>query len=205
MLPRPSSRSGVAIGPILFIVAILAVLATAIAAGSSTFSTNSSQETNRTNAAALIQIGQNLKMGVDRIITLGTAVENVVINSANTVNSADLFSPTGGGLIPPATTLSSDGSQSWIYSWADITGLGTSSLERIALLRVTLGVCNQINTQAGNPGDATNDTNGDFGSNMEVNITANWPSNLDRKMVGCIDNINGSGNAYYFYQVLAVQ
>src|ERR1043166_909263 len=68
MNARFNKEAGIAIGPILFVVAILASLATAIAAGSSTFATNASQETNRTNAAAMISIGQNLKMGVDRIV-----------------------------------------------------------------------------------------------------------------------------------------
>jgi hypothetical protein len=73
VLPNRFARqSGIAIGPILFIVAILAILATAIAAGSSTFATSSGQEAARTNAAALIQIGQNLKLGADRLITMGT-------------------------------------------------------------------------------------------------------------------------------------
>ncbi|MBI3419578.1 MAG: hypothetical protein HY053_05555 [Proteobacteria bacterium] len=98
---RLNSQAGIAIGPILFVVAILAILATAIAAGSSTFATSSSQETNRTNAAAMISIGQNLKMGVDRIVALGTALANVDINSANTTTNTALFSPVGGGLVPP--------------------------------------------------------------------------------------------------------
>lgn len=56
---RPLSQQcrredGIAIGPILFVVAILAILATAIAAGSSTFASNASQETNRTNSGSMI-------------------------------------------------------------------------------------------------------------------------------------------------------
>ncbi len=119
---RISAESGIAIGPILFVVAILAILATAIAAGSSTFATSSGQETNRTNAASMIQIGSNLKMGVDRITSLGTPLANVVINSGNTVNAADLFSPLGGGLVSPSVALSSDPTaDTWIYTWGIVT------------------------------------------------------------------------------------
>src|ERR1051326_2654866 len=126
---RFHEQAGIAIGPILFIVAILAILATAIAAGSSTFATNSSQETNRTNAAEMIQIGQNLKLGVDRIVALGTTLANVDINSQNTTGNIALFSPTGGGLVPPSTTLSSTpGTDTWIYTWGAVTNLGTTAL-----------------------------------------------------------------------------
>jgi hypothetical protein len=102
---RINRQAGIAIGPILFIVAIMAILATAIAAGSSTFATSSGGEANRTNSSALIQIGQNLKMGVDRITALGTPLTSVIINAVNTVNTVDLFSPSGGGLVAPSSTL----------------------------------------------------------------------------------------------------
>ncbi len=201
---RMNRTAGIAIGPILFIVAILAVLATAIAAGSSTFATSSSGETNRTNAAALIQIGQNLKMGVDRIVALGTPMTSVVINASNTVNNADLFSPTGGGLVPPATTLSSTGSDAWAYGYAVVTNLGTTTNDRVAFLKVTQGVCDQINSQTGGVATAGATRNADLGGNMEANITNTWPTGQAGKMVGCIVNTNGTP-AHYFYQILGVQ
>ena len=206
MNARFNKEAGIAIGPILFVVAILAILATAIAAGSSTFATNASQETNRTNAAAMISIGQNLKMGVDRIVALGTSIANVDINSANTTANNALFSPTGGGLVPPAVSLSATpGSDTWIYSWVAVTNLGTTALERIALLRVNQGVCDQINTQTG----STTPSAADLGafSNTTNLTSANWSAGLAGKMVGCLNNdTTGSANdGYYFYQVLAVQ
>jgi hypothetical protein len=199
---RLHPQAGIAIGPILFIVAILAILATAIAAGSSTFATSSGQESNRTNAAAMIQIGQNLKMGTDRIVALGTPLGTVVINAVNTVNSVDLFSPIGGGLVPPATTLSNTGTDPWIYTYGLVTNLGTTELERIALLKVNQGVCAQVNTQVGNTGTLS----ADLGATVDTgaNITAAFPAGLVGKMVGCVNNTN-SGNQYYFYQVLGVQ
>src|SRR5262249_20967077 len=149
---------GIAIGPILFIIAILAILATAIAAGSSTFATSSGGEANRTNAAAIIQNRQNLKMGVDPIVAPGTAMPNVVINSSNTVTAVDLFWPTGGGLVPPSTTLANTpASDTWIYTYANVTNLGTTTADRMAVLKVTSGVCAQINTQTGNTGTLSAD------------------------------------------------
>lgn len=206
MNTRFEKEAGIAIGPILFVVAILAILATAIAAGSSTFATNAGQETNRTNAAAMIQIGQNLKLGVDRIIALGTAVANVDINASNTTTNTALFSPTGGGLIPPSVTLSATpASDVWIYTYGAVTSLGTSSLERIALLRVSQGVCDQVNTQVG----ATTPSAADLAAfSNTVNLTgANWQAGLAGKMVGCTynDTTGTANDGYYFYQVLAVQ
>lgn len=201
---RFHTQAGIAIGPILFVVAILAILATAIAAGSSTFATSSGQETNRVNAASMIQIGQNLKMGVDRITALGTAIANVDINASNTTGNSAIFSPTGGGLVPPSTSLSNSGSDAWIYTWADAANIGSSGTtgrERVALLKVTQGVCDQINSQTGNGSTPSAADYGNFSNT--VNLTA-WPTGLEGKMVGCF-NSNGGTAGYYFYQILAVQ
>ncbi len=202
--PRLNNEAGIAIGPILFVVAILAILATAIAAGSSTFATSSGQETNRTNAASMIQIGSNLKMGVDRIVALGTPLANVVINSGNTVNAADLFSPLGGGLVSPSVALSSDPTaDTWIYTWGIVTNLGTTALERIAALKVTQGVCDQVNVQAGNTATPAAAALGNV--NNTSNFSA-WPAtNVVAKMVGCVNNNSAGSSGTYFYQVLGVQ
>lgn len=204
MSNRLNSQSGIAIGPILFVVAILAILATAIAAGSSTFATSSGQETNRVNAASLIQIGQNLKLGVDRIVALGTSIANVDINASNTTGNTAIFSPSGGGLVPPSLALSNSGSDAWIYTWADATNMGTSGStgrERLALLKVTQGVCDQVNSQAGNGSTPSAADYGNFTNS--VNLTA-WPTGLGGKMVGCF-NSNGGTAGYYYYQVLNIQ
>lgn len=53
-------EAGIAVGPILFVVAILAIIATANGASTSTLGVNASQETNRVNAMAMIHIGSTL-------------------------------------------------------------------------------------------------------------------------------------------------
>ena len=65
---RFAADAGIAIGPILFIIAILGILAAAIAAGSGSFTSGTQNEGNSTKASALIQIGENLKVGMDRIL-----------------------------------------------------------------------------------------------------------------------------------------
>ncbi len=200
---RISSRAGIAIGPILFVVAILAILATAIAAGSSTFASNSSQETNRTNSSAMISIGQNLKMGVDRIVALGTPLANVDINSSNTTSSTALFSPLGGGLVSPSTALASDPTNdTWIFTWGAVTSLGSASLERIAVLKVNSGVCDQVNSQASNGATPAASALGNIDNS--TNFSA-WPASLAGKMLGCVNNNSGAATGTYFYQVLGVQ
>ncbi len=197
-----NNQAGIAIGPILFVVAILAILATAIAAGSSTFATSSGQETNRTNAASMIQIGMNLKLGMDRLVAIGLPVANVDINASNTTGNNAFFSPLGGGLVPPSSALSSSGSDAWIYTWGNVTGLGNDSLqERVAFLKVNPGVCDQINAQVGTttPGSL------DIGAISNTTNFSNWPSGLTGKMTGCLVNGNGSVGGDFFYQVLSVQ
>src|SRR5580704_10446143 len=102
---RWHNDAGIAIGPILFIIAILAILAAAIAAGSGSFTAPTASEGAKTKASAIIQLGDNIKMGMDRLtMENGVSFGNWVINTANTVNNTDLFSPTGGGISPPSTS-----------------------------------------------------------------------------------------------------
>ncbi|HVY12991.1 MAG TPA: hypothetical protein VHB73_05440 [Alphaproteobacteria bacterium] len=190
----------------LFVIALLAILATAIAAASGTFAANSGPETNRTNAAAMIQIGQTLKMGVDRLMSRGNSMYAIDLNEANTSANNALFAPGGGGLIPPAVTLSSNpASDAWIYTWGAIPNLGSGSEERLALLKVTQGVCDQVNVQGASlPSGAPNSTAlGNFNTTTNV-TTTNWPSGLNGKMLGCFNNSSGASGTY-FYQVLAIQ
>jgi hypothetical protein len=206
MQNRLNNQAGIAIGPILFVVAILAILATAIAAGSSTFATNASQETNRTNAGSMLQIGSSLKMGFDRLIALGNPIANVDINASNTTSNNAIFSPTGGGLVPPSTALSNaPGTDNWIYTWGNINGLGTTNNERLALLKVTPGVCDQINTQGGITYTLAAIDFGGFSNTVNLANAGSWPSALNQKLVGCFQSSGTGVVGNYFFQVLAVQ
>ncbi len=205
---RLDSQAGIAIGPILFVVAILAILATAIAAGSSTFTTNASQETNRVNATAMLQIGSTLKLGADRVIGLGTAGTAVTTTGAATI--ADLFSITGGGLTFPSTALASTpATDAWVYTWGPVTNVGTTAVDKLAILKVNQGVCDQINKIVNGPATTTG-----FAAapatwySGPVNLT-NWDAGtgagtLDGKLAGCFQAITNSPG-YYFYQVLVSQ
>lgn len=208
---RLAADAGIAIGPILFIIAILGILAAAIAAGSGSFTNGTASEGNSTKASALIQIGENLKIGMDRILMEnGVDFNTVVIGSNNTSATADLFSPTGGGITIPVASMANDPiNDAWWYPTAAIPQLGTDADERIAMLPVSQGVCDQINSKAngldttvanydaGAIGNPTN-VNNDLG-----NLLAVWPTAMAGKLVGCIND--SSTSSYWFYQVLAIQ
>ena len=203
---RLHSQAGIAIGPILFVVAILAILATAIAAGSSTFTTNASQETARVNATAMLQIGSTLKLGTDRVVGLGTLGSAVTFTGAATI--ADIFSLTGGGLTFPSTALANTpATDTWVYITAPVTNVGTVAADRIAVLRVNSAVCDQINkivngptaTPTGfAPSSGTWFSSSSGMTNWDTGVGANT---LDGKLSGCFQTITSSPGTYY-YQVL---
>ncbi|MDP9126782.1 MAG: hypothetical protein M3N08_00790, partial [Pseudomonadota bacterium] len=154
------AQAGIAIGPILFIIAILAILAAAIAAGSGNFTAGTSTESNRTKASALIQIGENLKIGTDRLIMENeipfASIDTNAANTGGTNATKELFSPTGGGITAPSYSLanqpSNDGTAAggdiWYYPQGAIPGLGTNNDELLAVLRVAPGVCDEVNNRA---------------------------------------------------------
>lgn len=202
---RPHAQAGIAIGPILFVVAILGILATAIAAGSGSFSASTDSEAAGTKAAALIQIGQNLKIGADRLMGNGNSVSAIVADPAQTSNAVDLFSPSGGGVSAPSVTLASAPTTDvWYYTDKAIGGLGTTSTELVAFLHITPAVCDQVNNKA----NAITATQGntsyqeDIGAINTATAGGNWPTALNGKMTGCVWGANGN---YYYYQVLGIQ
>src|ERR1700744_3305588 len=136
--PRLPNDAGIAIGPILFIIAILAILAAAIAAGSGSFTAGTNNESNRTKASAIIQIGENLKVGMDRMMMEnGIAFGAYTINASNTINNNDLFSPTGGGITVPSDSMSNTvGTDHWLYPPGAVPELGTNTAEQLAVLKV---------------------------------------------------------------------
>lgn len=205
--------AGIALGPIIFIIAVLAILAAAIAAGSGSFNASTNTEGNRTKASGLIQVGENLKIGMDRLtMENGVSWAGWTINAANTVNTVDLFSPTGGGISSPSIALAGNAaSDIWYYPQANINGLGTTSDKQLAILNVSQGVCQEINNRANgsatspgiDAGVATLKTNADLTTKISANMTNT--SILYGKPVGCFQNTNASDGMYWFYQVLYVQ
>lgn len=232
---RLTADAGIAIGPILFVIAVLGILAAAIAAGSGSFTTSTTGESNRTKAAALIEIGQNLKVGYDRI-QVNVDFANIVIDPEETSGTSDLFSPSGGGIAPPSSTMSAcpsaattgcSAADGWNYPLIYMPNLGTQSAtagNRVAVLRVSAGVCDEINLKANGIAASTQAGGiletaaalGNFGAAYTTVLDAHttWP--LSGKSTGCVYNSTATtvvnpiataapANSYYFFQVLGVQ
>jgi hypothetical protein len=205
------SCAGIAIGPILFIIAVLGILAAAIAAGSGSFTTGTTGEGNRAKATAMIDMGQNLKIGFERILGNGIDFSTVDLDPVNTTLSTHLFSPLGGGITSPSVSMAAaPATDVWNYPLIAIPAIGTTAGSRVAVLRVAEGVCDEINskvnTMATGAAHGATDDIGDFGLGTLIDGT-NWPGIFDGKMIGCVENENSTTIAagFYFYQVLGVR
>jgi hypothetical protein len=201
---RPSADAGIAIGPILFIIAVLGILAAAIAAGSGSFTTSTTSEGYKAKAAALIDIGQILKVGFERI-QANQDWGNINIDPTDTDAAVDLFSPIGGGISPPSTTMSgTPGTDIWHYYDVSLAamGIGTgTSPNKVAFIKVTQGVCDQINAKANAIATPTQD----MGVNLAAAAPTAWPASFAGIPTGCIYNSNVGNLGYFFYQVMGVQ
>jgi type II secretory pathway pseudopilin PulG len=216
---RFDPQAGIAIGPILFIIAILAILAAAIAAGSGNFTSGTTTESNRTKAAALIQIGENLKIGADRLtmeneVPLATIDFNVSDTGSDPNAANELFSPTGGGITPPSYSLannpSNDGTAAngdiWFFPNGTVPGLGVNTgTDLFAVLSVSQGVCSEVNNKANSLATPAAANLGDFTvvNSQDSAVSSGWPATLYGRTVGCVQN-GSMNNEYFFYQVLVI-
>ncbi|MEJ0062481.1 MAG: hypothetical protein WDO70_04600 [Alphaproteobacteria bacterium] len=217
---RLPKDAGIAIGPILFVVAILGILAAAIAAGSGSFTGSSASESSKTKAAALIDMGQNLKVGVDRMLGLGydggtTSGTSIDINPVNTSGDDDLFSPSGGGISAPSVAMANTPSTDrWNYSRHIVTNMGsataTTGRDLTAFIRIAATVCNQVNVKVvGAPATLDVTTNVNYAAdagNLATDEDGNWAPALAGQMTGCFKNTaSAPWDGYWYYQVLAIQ
>ncbi len=205
-----AAEAGIALGPILFVLAILGLLAAAIASGGGYFSNNSTNEAARTNAAALIQSGNLLKVGFSRLIGNGVEFDNIVIAPNSTTDDVDLFSPSGGSVNVPMNTLANNpATDVWHYPLAALPQMGTGATDRIALLKVNKALCNESNIKAN--ALSTDADNGilsaDVGDVIAVTLTgaAAWPTPLIGQEIGCLKNTNATTPGYFYFQVLGVR
>ncbi|MFA5041520.1 MAG: hypothetical protein WC464_07805 [Bdellovibrionales bacterium] len=214
---RMSPNAGIAIGPILFIIAILAILASAIAAGSGSFTAGTGTESNKTKSSALVQIGENLKMGMDQItMEVGISIDAVDINVANTSLNNQLFSPIGGGVAPPSVGMANNPvMDKWAFPRGPVGGLGTGGDNVVAVLAVSRGVCAEVNNRsmgisavppAKNLGTFVSGTGGITATNWpDTTDAANWTSGgttttitgptLEGVSTGCVYNTGATGGA----------
>ena len=167
---RFSVQSGIAIGPILFIIAVLGLLAAAIAAGSGSFSSGTSNESATTLAQTILYQAHNYKDQID--ILYGRGYDQVYFgtqapstngtiylgsNTSQTGQTIGLFYQNGANgavILPvPKNALISPypwGTANWEEDYARIqingTDIGTATAdEALKIGGLTQPVCAQIN------------------------------------------------------------
>ena len=98
-----NNQSGIAIAPILFVIAILGALAAALAAGGGAFTSSTANDSARIQAAAIVETATNIKQAVDRIMGNGYSINEVIIDAEDDdalISPASVYSSTGGGIVP---------------------------------------------------------------------------------------------------------
>jgi hypothetical protein len=167
MLHKPSSSrlrssAGLALGPILFLIAILAVIAAVVSAGAGGFSANTSTEGGKITSSAIIQMGENLLNAVRLVNTHGCADTQINFNNpmisgysnpnAPSDGSCDVFGPNGGGMIFPtikASTAETEDNGYFVFEGggASFVGLGNAANSSLAAFLPidSSDLCNSIN------------------------------------------------------------
>ena len=171
-MSRLSSPSGIAIGPILFIIALLAILAGAIAAGSGGFGQNTSSVNARVAASEIINYGNQVESATHRMLANGVDPLNLsfrhnIVRVDGTGNwgtnynpncaasSCEMYNINGGGMQDSANftpygngtgAVSNAVSGSVIFMVFGVPNLGTSANELMMVLwNVSSDVCAEIN------------------------------------------------------------
>lgn len=170
-------ENGIAIGPILFVVALLAVLVSAIAAGSGSFSGDTSEVKIKAQATAILGYADELQIGVDRVMSRCPDTQFSLANSvdsgyaenplAPTDKSCHVFDVNGGGILfkePPPdvdlTAVPAELRHYIVHTGNEIEGMGITDIGRdliIMLPGLRKELCLKINDMVGVPmvsGDA---------------------------------------------------
>ena len=186
-----NNQDGIALGPILFIIAILAIIAAAIAAGSGGFTANTTTESDKSKAELLLNYADAVDNGVQSLLTNGC--EDTQLNfatsqvgpdfqnpNAPTDHSCDVFDPRGGNVVyasaPQYAAYWNNYGNWWQAGWVILgdvefmnvgttCGCGTGNDLAIGIM-VTQGVCQQINNILGIPSIAVDSAVFFFGQSI---------------------------------------
>ncbi len=223
---------GIAIGPILFVVALLAVLAAAIAAGSGAFSSNTSTERARAMAQALISQGQEMKLATELVMGNGCNDTQVSFQHTgptgssfnNLTSPADgrcrVFHPNGGRISYPFPPLGAlDSAQgggnfgNYVFSGGNgVRDVGSGPLNVASAMElgvhvqnVRADVCLEINRLTGR--SAIIDNGGSFApaSSFDGNFSPSGQlsaAEFSGRLTNCFYSTTASQNTYVFHQVL---
>jgi len=191
--PRLTATAGIAIGPILFVVAILAVLVGAIAAGSGGFGGSTADESARVRAGTIIQQGINIKNGSDRMVVNGADQTTIVTAETGFTSTSllALYGTAGGGITiqsPPREAVPSGSTWRFVRN-ANLPSIGGTNGDFIAVLQVTQAVCVALNDIIFGRGTYTAST---------LPIMATTAPTLLITAAASGDTVTPSGNAFPF-------
>jgi hypothetical protein len=210
-------QRGIAIGPILYIVAILAVLVSAIAAGSGSFNSDISAISAKAQATAILGYANEVKLGVDRVLGKGCtdteiSFENPIVSGYANPNapadkSCHVFDVNGGGVIPKRLYFFGYNGARFVTCSSANNGLeGTGSYSCDLYLRfegVEKSVCEEVNKLLGiigNPyADCTSATAAFAGTYHDPSTSDGWipPNSIKGKNAFCAGH-NVSAYSIYF-------
>lgn len=179
MLPQPLSRlhhqSGIALGPILFIIAILAILGASIAAGFSMFNGNTNADSAKVLASATIERAENYKSGAQLLLAHECDLSQLFLggnglygwnatNGGSYANAnapadhhCDLFSPLGANALSANVTdlwgqynVTGFHPNSMFLCGGAVPHVGTSLPELMYVVQdLSQAVCTEINARLG--------------------------------------------------------
>lgn len=221
------SNAGIAIGPILFVVAILAVLVGALAAGSGSFSSSTTEDANRVNATTLIQQGTSIKSGMDRLLVNGYDASSIIVSPTFSNEAAEyaLFAPNGGGLtpqVPPVTVVVPGGNWDFVPQ-ANLPGIGSSGANDfvVAVEVKSAAMCKAINGIIFGKSAPQTMTVPTASAGMAITLTAATgtdavspaANSFDLSVSGLADPLNGRTQAcfsdggsapkFFYYQIIS--
>ncbi|MFZ4859913.1 MAG: hypothetical protein ACOYL3_26415 [Desulfuromonadaceae bacterium] len=169
---KTRADAGIAIAPILFVIALLGILAAAIAAGSGAFSSSTSTESAKATAEAIVQQGVNIQNAVALLTGRGCSDTQLNFISSSSFSrenpnspldkSCNVYAPSGANLIQSTFPQAVDSTTSFTSSTAipsgmfwpsahnALSGFGTTANELLVIMyNLKIDVCTQINKIVG--------------------------------------------------------
>lgn len=213
-------QRGIAIAPILFVVALLAVLASAIAAGSGAFNGDTSAVKVKAQATAILEYANEVKFAVDRVIAKGCkdteiSFENPIVSgyanpNAPSDKSCHVFDVNGGGIFYKGYSFFGyNGARFNTCSDVNCALAGTGGLDCDLYLRfegVDSAVCQAANDMLGISGNPYMDglfASGFFVGTYKDNTTNAIPLITIRGKEAFCAGHNGATNKSIYFVLLA--
>jgi hypothetical protein len=207
---RIHHQQGIALGPILFIIAIIAVLAVAIAAGSGGFNVSTSNDSAKVMASVILQESEQVQSAVQELMANGcleTQLNFAPITTnptAPTDGHCNVFDPRGGAMlyVPPPTSACVTGGtcRQTASDGSAIPGIGTGAAQPLwVTYYLTPAVCNQINAQLGRTTNPIASGVGDYGYDGTFPVSQTLGVTYTGISAACIMS---STVGWQFYRVL---